>query len=188
VRTFVAVVPPPPALAPLVAAVERLRGPGATWVPEERLHVTLAFLGEVADPLPYGEALAEAVRDVEPFVLRVEGGGAFPRPARPRVLWAGVEGDVDALQRLARIARRAARAAGIDVERTAFVPHVTVARVRDRAYDGTPAVAALGEVRGEPWTVTEVVLMRSVLGPKPSYEPLRRCPVGARSGGVRQPG
>jgi 2'-5' RNA ligase len=178
VRAFVAVVPPPSSLAPLVAAVERLRAPGASWVPPERLHVTLVFLGEVADPMPYGASLAEAVRDVEPFALRVEGGGAFPRPARPRVLWAGVDGDVEALRRLARLARRAAREHRIDVERTPFVPHVTVARVRDRAYDGTPAVAALDAVGGDEWTVGDVVLMRSVLGPRPSYEPLLRCPLG----------
>jgi 2'-5' RNA ligase len=40
--------------------------------------------------------------------------------------------------------------------------------------DGTEAVAALDAVHGEPWQVEEVVLMRSVLGPKPSYDVLDR--------------
>jgi 2'-5' RNA ligase len=176
-RAFVAVVPPPPALAALAAAVDPLRGPGATWVPPERMHVTLAFLGDVVDPMPYGEALAAAVAGVEPFALRVRGGGAFPRVARARVLWAGLDGDVEALARLARIARRTARAARIAVERKPYVPHVTVARVGTPGFDAAPAVAALDAVEGEPWTVTEAVLMRSVLGPKPEYRVLRRCPV-----------
>jgi 2'-5' RNA ligase len=34
-------------------------------------------------------------------------------------------------------------------------------------------------VRGEPWAVTEVVLMSSTLGPKPAYAPVARCPLGA---------
>lgn len=174
-RAFVAVVPPPAALEPLVRAVEPLRSLPASWVARERLHLTLVFLGEVADPLPYGAALASAVAGTEPFGLRIAGGGAFPRAARPRVLWAGVEGDVDALAGLARVARRTARAARIDVERKPYVPHVTVARVRRRDVDGTAAVAALAEVRGEPWQVSGVVLMRSVPGPQPGYTVLRRC-------------
>jgi 2'-5' RNA ligase len=177
VRAFVAVVPPPEALAALLRAVEPLRGPGASWVPAERLHVTLAFLGDVTEPVAgaVATALAGAVAGVAPFEARVAGGGAFPRAARPRVLWAGVEGD--ALPLLARAARRAARAAGVRQAREPFVPHVTVARVRAATVDGPAAVAALGRIEGEPWTVTEVVLMRSVLGPHPSYEPLARCPL-----------
>jgi 2'-5' RNA ligase len=178
VRAFVAVVPPPAALEPLVRAVAPLRSIPASWVAPERLHLTLVFLGEVADPLPYGEALAAALAEVEPFALRIAGGGAFPRPARPHVLWAGVEGDVDALASLARLARRTARAARIDVERAPYVPHVTVARVRRPDVDGVAAVAALDGVRGEPWRVGEVVLMESVLGPRPAYSVLRRCPLG----------
>lgn len=185
-RAFLAVVPPPAALAPLVAAVDALRGPGATWVPPERLHVTLAFLGEVPDAVAarVGERVGTAVRDVAPFSVAVAGGGAFPRPARPRVLWAGVTGDTGALAALARVTRREARAAGADVERAAFVPHVTVARVRARDYDGTAAVRALDGVAGEPWPVTEVVLMRSVLGPRPSYEQVVSLPLRNISGEV----
>jgi 2'-5' RNA ligase len=176
VRLFVAVVPPPPALESLVRAVSPVRAAlPASWVPPERLHLTLVFLGEVADPEPYGAALADAVAGTAPFALRIAGGGAFPRAARPRVLWAGVEGDVEALTRLARLARRTARAARIDVERKPYVPHVTVARVRRNDVDGTATVAALDLVRGERWQVTDVVLMRSVLGPAPAYEPLRNC-------------
>jgi 2'-5' RNA ligase len=179
-RAFVAVVPPAEALAPLATAVEALRGPGASWVPPERLHLTLAFLGEVAEPVAarVADRLAEAVRGVAPFRLRIAGGGAFPRPARPRVLWAGVDGDVAALASLARLVRRAARSAGADVERAPYVPHVTVARIRARDYDGTAAVAALAGVSGDPWTVTEAVLLHSTLGPKPSYDRLAVAPFG----------
>lgn len=176
VRAFVAVVPPPEALAPVVRAVEGVRsGLAASWVPPERLHLTLVFLGEVADPLPYGEALAEAVAGTAPFTLRIGGGGAFPRANRARVLWAGVEGDVDALTRLARLARRTAKASRIDVERKPYVPHVTVARLRGRPADVTGAVAALDAVESALWPVGEVVLMRSELGPAPEYRVLRRC-------------
>ncbi|HEV2892013.1 MAG TPA: RNA 2',3'-cyclic phosphodiesterase [Frankiaceae bacterium] len=179
-RTFVAVVPPPPVLAPLVRAAGALRGSfAASWVPEERLHVTLAFLGEVSEDTArrVEEHLGEAAAEREPFALRLRGGGAFPRAARARVLWAGLDGDLDALSSLARATRRAARAARVDVERKPYVPHVTVARLR-RPADVSGAAAALDAVTSQVWTVTEVVLMRSVLGPTPSYEPLARLPLG----------
>jgi 2'-5' RNA ligase len=47
-----------------------------------------------------------------------------------------------------------------------------VARYRGRDHDATADVAALAGVRSDAWTVREVVLMRSHLGPRPSYEPL----------------
>jgi 2'-5' RNA ligase len=182
VRAFVAVVPPPAALAAVGEAVMALRGTyaGVTWVPVERMHVTLAFLGDVTGDVAarVGSGLADALRDSPPFALRVAGGGAFPRTARPNVLWAGVTGDVEALDMLARKAFRVARAAGVAIERAPYLPHLTVARVRRRDLDGHAAVAALDAVHGEPWQVTEAVLMRSHLGPKPSYEPLVRAPLG----------
>lgn len=175
-RVFVAVVPPPEALDPLVRVVEPFRNAyAASWVPPERLHLTLVFLGDVADPAPFAVDLAEQVAGTAPLTLRLRGGGAFPRPARARVLWAGVDGDADALARLARLTRRTARAHRIDVERKPYVPHVTVARLRGRPADVTAAVASLDAVDSPEWTATEVVVMRSVLGPAPSYEPLHRC-------------
>lgn len=178
VRLFVAVVPPPSALTALaeVVAVVRDAYPQATWVPPERMHVTLAFLGEVADPARVVKGLP-ALGEHPAFELRVRGGGAFPRAARPNVLWAGLDGDLEALARLARHSRRVAREAGIEVERAPYRPHLTVARVRRRDFDGRSAVAALDAVSGEPWTVTEAVLLRSHLGPHPSYEPLARAPL-----------
>jgi 2'-5' RNA ligase len=171
VRTFVAVVPPPSALAPLVRAVEPLRASyAASWVPEERLHVTLAFLGEVGEEEAARVAgtLREAAAVREPFALRLSGGGAFPNPRRARVLWAGLDGDLAALASLAEVVR---------TDDTPFVPHVTVARLR-RGGDVTDAVRALAPLTSEEWLVDEVALMRSRLGPAPSYEPLARCPLG----------
>lgn len=158
-RAFLAIVPPPASLAPLAEVVEELRAayPCLGWVAPERWHVTLAFLGEISD----GQARRLSVSGA-PVELRVDGGGAFPR-----VIWAGVAGD---LSELARSARATARSVGVEVERRAFRSHLTLARVR-RPFDRTEAVVdALREVSGPPWIADEVVLMRSHLGPRPRYE------------------
>ena len=77
-------------------------------------HLTLAFLGDVGDPDLNAVclAVAEAVREQPRFDLIVRGLGAFPDPARPRVLWAGVVGDLDALASLQKSAFDAATRAG----------------------------------------------------------------------------
>ena len=173
-RIFLAVVPPPDALAALdrhlpdlVAAAPELRFPAP-----EKWHLTLVFLGKTSprqvERLRPGMAAAAAV---EPFELVVAGGGSFPdRADRARVLWAGVEGDLDRLGALAKGACAAARAAGVEVERRPYRAHLTLARARRGAADAKAAVALLAELRGTPWTVDEVHLVQSTLGPQARYD------------------
>jgi 2'-5' RNA ligase len=72
------------------------------WVAPENVHLTLQFLGAV--PEPSVEAVAEAVRAAaatsRPLALEVQGAGGCPNARRPRVVWAGIAGDVPALAAL----------------------------------------------------------------------------------------
>jgi 2'-5' RNA ligase len=95
VRLFLAFELPEDLRARIAERVQPLRStlPPASWVPAERLHLTLAFLGEVEEPLV--AALDGALRPVfaaaPRLCLRLAGPGTFP-PARPaRVAWIGVE-------------------------------------------------------------------------------------------------
>ena len=80
----------------IVSLLGRLRESGwpVRWVPEEGLHLTLKFYGEVAPERL--EVIEEAVRfagqGAGPLALRLDELGAFPSVARPRVLWIGIEG------------------------------------------------------------------------------------------------
>lgn len=174
IRAFLAIVPPAESLTPLAEVVSELRRayPSLGWVAPERWHVTLAFLGQVSEGQASRLALAGDAVD-----LRVEGGGMFPR-----VVWAGVAGDLSAL---AREARTAARRVGISLERRPFRAHLTLARVRRPFSDGAAVVDALRDVSGPPWTATEVVLFRSHLGPRPVYEPLRTWRLGQPCAGYQ---
>lgn len=180
-RLFVAVVPPAEALAPLREAVDalRLEAPGWRFADPATWHLTLAFLGEVAEEAV--PALDAALRDVRgtPLTLTVAGAGAFPRERVARVLWAGVEGDVSALVALAAsVEAVAASALRRAPEPRAYRPHLTVARAGGRPVDATPAVAALAPVRGPAWTTSEILLVRSNLGGGPArHEPLAAYPL-----------
>jgi 2'-5' RNA ligase len=166
-------VPPPSALDHLGGALRRLRDRpgGPRWAGRETQHVTLAFFGEVPDDhVPVlTDALSDALGVVDVH-LRLAGAGTFPEKGDPRVLWVGVDGDVEKLAALAAAAAGAGRAAGIPIERRPYRPHVTVGRWAGSARGDRRIAGALGNYAGPHFTAGEIVLMRSHHGSSPHYE------------------
>lgn len=184
-RLFVALHPPPAALAELEAAVVPLRDDwsGLRWTGPDRWHVTLAFLGEVAQDKFDGLSvrLARAAGRHQPLQLRIGAGGAFPSQKRARVLISRIEGDqpaVEALAALAASVAAGARRAGAPPpdEGRKFRPHLTLARCRQPTDVGA-IVGALGGFSGAAWSAAEVHLIMSHAGPKPWYETLESWPL-----------
>ena len=103
------------------------------WVSRDAMHLTLRFLGDTAvDRLLHIEqALDEAAAASKPFQLRVEGFGCFPNCKRPRVLWAGVAGEVKAARDLKEGLDEGLASSGWPAEDRAFSPHLTLGRVKD---------------------------------------------------------
>src|SRR5439155_21789234 len=106
-----------------------------------------------------------------PLAVRLTGAGTFPRQAaKARVLWVGLDGDVDELRRLADRCAGAGRRARIAMEARSFRPHLTVARARQGAVDATDVVAALAPFSSEWWTVQSLRLVHSTLGARVTPE------------------
>jgi 2'-5' RNA ligase len=153
------------------------------WIPPENLHLTLWFIGEVAEPR--AAAIQSAIAqpfDLPPFDLRLKGLGAFPKSGAPRVLWIGVEQGADALRAIhAQLAVRL-RPLGIEPERRPFAAHMTLGRVKG-AREGvrkSEVRALLHQMPGDAGTcrIACVTLFRSRLSPKGAvYEPLVRVPL-----------
>lgn len=123
----------------LAAAVETLArragnvGLGLRWVPPPLYHVTLKFLGftPVEAVSALRDALAEAVRGVEPFAFSTARLGAFPDVGRARVVWAGASSDP--LTQLAARVEAATGKLGFAATSTPFHGHVTLGRLREPA-------------------------------------------------------
>ncbi|MBW3669120.1 MAG: RNA 2',3'-cyclic phosphodiesterase [Actinobacteria bacterium] len=158
-RLFVAIVPPPEAVA-LVAALPRADVPRVRWTTEEQWHVTLRFLGEC----PADEVVA-ALRTV-----------AWP-PAPEAVLRGDVRSfgrdllyvPVDGVDALAAAVAASTRGVGAPAPGRPFTGHLTLARAR-RGGDVRPLAraAVAGETAEVRWRADEVVLMASELRPSGS--------------------
>lgn len=186
-RLFAAIDPPPLVRAQLSAALpqsdERLR-----YGAPEQWHLTLAFYGSVAERKvePLRDGLGRAVSRSRPLKLRLAGAGTFPRQsAKARVLWVGLDGDVDELRRLASRCAGAGRHARIAMEARAFRAHLTVARARQGSVDATEEVAALADFTSDWWTVDVVRLVHSTLGSQVVHSTLSEFVLGATAHGER---
>lgn len=100
----------------------------ARWIERENFHITLRFIGDIAENV--AADVDEALADIpfEPFELELEGVGEFGG-AKPHALWAGVK-LTEPLKRLQARHESAMRRVGLEPDRRKYTPHVTLARLR----------------------------------------------------------
>jgi len=138
VRCFIAIELPDKVGAGLKDIQAQLKSGGQAsvkWVDPYSIHLTLKFLGSVdaAKIAPITAAMEEAAQEIAPFSLKVEDLGAFPNLRRVQVVWVGVGGEVDKLAHLQQRLESNLAQLGFAPEKRRFTPHLTLARVRDRA-------------------------------------------------------
>lgn len=149
-RTFVAVELDEELRGNLAHLQRRLRDRVAPrsvrWVRPEGIHLTLKFLGDtpLAQVDEVKAALAQAVREVQPFTFTVENLGCFPNSRRPRVVWVGLHEPSGALHRLREAVEAQVAPLGFPTERRSFHPHLTLGRVQ--RYASTSEVREIGDV------------------------------------------
>jgi 2'-5' RNA ligase len=141
IRSFIAIELPEEAkrgLGRLRSELERQEHAFVKWVDPEGIHLTLKFLGNIPSKQVAGvtEAMEGAIRGIPPFHLEISGLGAFPNLRQPRVLWVGIDGELDKLSGLQRNIDSALIPLGFTKEERSFVPHLTLARIRERASPG----------------------------------------------------
>ncbi len=186
VRCFVAIELNEEARSALAALQVRLQGAdrmatqAVKWVAPQSIHLTLKFLGQVPGSKIQAivEALGNACWGCEPFELSLAGAGCFPNPQSPRVLWVGLEGDLERLASLQQAVEGALGKLGFPPEDRPFKPHLTLGRVRETAGKEERcrlglATRALPGMGGTKVPVAAVSLIRSHLRPEGAvYEKL----------------
>jgi 2'-5' RNA ligase len=145
---------------------------GIRWVRPEGIHLTLKFLGNVAiDRIPDIEsALVNVARDHTPFRLKPKGCGAFPSLKNIRVLWVGLDGDLDQVRKLYGDIENAMEQLGFPREERDFKPHLTLGRAKSVTRNDriSKALATSLNFESSPFLVEEVILFKSTLTPSGS--------------------
>ncbi|WP_380282628.1 RNA 2',3'-cyclic phosphodiesterase [Kitasatospora purpeofusca] len=167
-RVFVALAPPDDAKDELARALQPAYAgyPQLRWNRIEDWHITLAFLGELpATAVPLlRTALAGAAASHPALLLGLRGGGHFDQ----RLLWSGIDGDLDGLHLLAADVRELVRSCGIEFRDRVLHPHLTLARSRrDDATSVPRAAAGLTGFTGRPWRTERLHLVGSNIGRGP---------------------
>jgi RNA 2',3'-cyclic 3'-phosphodiesterase len=144
VRTFVAVFPPQRVREALFRAARDLPASQAfRLIGPEKLHLTLKFLGDVAedDLSRVKRALVQLRGRHEPFEVETSDFGAFPSERRARILWAGVGEGSGPLREVAQSVDGLLEPAGFEREGRPYVPHLTLGRSRGKGakLDGASA-------------------------------------------------
>lgn len=143
--------------------------PGARWMDEEHLHLTLRFIGDV--PGDMADRIGNALGSISgpSFSLKVKNVGFFPPRRDPRILWVGLT-ESEELLRLQSKVERAMVSLGLPPEERKFHPHITVARL-----SGTPAgkvaeyIAVNSLFVTEPFAVSAMHLYSSTLHKQGSH-------------------
>jgi RNA 2',3'-cyclic 3'-phosphodiesterase len=164
VRTFVAVFPPPAIREALFRAARDLPASKAfRLIGPEKLHLTLKFLGNVAedDLSRVAQALEPLRQRHEPFEVSISGFGAFPSERKARILWAGVGEGSEPLRAVALSVEDLLEPAGFGREQRPYVPHLTLGRARGRQAKLDGASVSPPALR---FTLSSVDLVESVPG------------------------
>lgn len=133
------------------------------FIPTENMHITLLYLGEVERTRlsEVENILATTVKNTNPFELRLEGMGVFPNENNPNILWAGVKGELESLNKLYDKLLGNIKKTDLPYDaKPKYSPHVTLARKIGHGYQK-------GELQltSRSWQVNSLELYESISTP-----------------------
>jgi RNA 2',3'-cyclic 3'-phosphodiesterase len=159
----------------------------ARWVAVENMHLTVRFVGHVADERA-GALIAaiSAPLAVAPFTIALDRCGVFPPSGPPRVIWIGLREGLESLRTIAAEMDRRVEPFGYEPERRPFSAHLTLARIKDVPRHAARDVKQIVLAHPVPNTSCRVIhatLFQSHLSPKgPRYEVVAEIPFNGSSG------
>lgn len=189
VRTFIGIPLPDEARDALMTACEAVRASdrhwrGEKWVPRENLHITLKFLGDVAEDAaaPLADAVGEVADSHHGFRLLTSELRTVPNAHRARMIWCTFLDPDGECAALVDSLDRACVRFGARPEDRAFAPHATLVRARTpRPLSAAALEEAMTVARTMPsaMSVPSITLFASRLTPGgPVYSALRECTLG----------
>jgi len=192
IRSFISIELSDDIRRPVADLIAELRKAGAdvTWMPTEKIHLTLKFLGNTDDSLilKIKEQISKKLLHYNAFYIKIVGVGCFPSEKRPRVLWVGMENS-DILQSIQKEMDTEVAGLGFAREDRPFSPHLTIGRVRSQT-GIAEMLRRLAEFRTAYFGVVEVKsihIMKSELKPAGAeHTSIAEIPIGTGRNDVKR--
>ena len=175
-RLFVAIRPPAAVRALLLDVMGGVSG--ARWQTEDQLHLTVRFIGEVdrhrADDIVAALGAIHHPR----FEIELNGLGTFERRGQPEAIWAGVAPHAP-LKALHKKVDQALARIGLAPDERAYLPHVTLARLKRSSGTVRNLLEQSGGLRSAPFRIDGFALFESQLTPEGAvYSPVETYRLG----------
>ncbi len=150
----------------------------------DKIHLTLAFLGEQSDELKEElvQIIQNAVKDIPPFEVTPAYIDGFPNIHRPNVLWVGVKGDIDKVLLIREYIKDGLSSLHLPVDERRFIPHITIAKFNQEFSIDRNLEVNLEKIMAEsfePIQISSIKLFESV--PNEGHSTLRDEPSGSDS-------
>lgn len=143
---------------------------GAKWTPQENLHITSAFLGDVEESKigELGEKLEEVLTGIKPFNLEFKEVTLAPAYGEPRMIWVDFTNSLEFNELVKKVWSAALNYVVPEVYSKIKEPviHITLARFRQPIYLDKLQQPSLTDKKFE---VGGINLMESELAPERPY-------------------
>ena len=172
IRSFLAFELPPEIKKEVtrISAKVKQTGLEAGWVKPDNIHLTVVFMGDIIE---------KDIPDIIPIIDNVTAGhksfdislgvmGLFPDIRRPRVLWLGLNGEIERLGSLRDDLQKSLESFGVEQEKRSFKPHLTLGRFRKPVKEKALLQKILDEnshISGPGGALGELILFKSELKP-----------------------
>ncbi len=102
------------------------------WVKVDNIHLTVVFMGtiQMKDLKAIGDEVQKVCLKHGSFDVLLKGMGVFPNRRNPRILWLGLDGDLERMSYFRDALQKNLTSFGIKEEKRSFKPHLTLGRFR----------------------------------------------------------
>ena len=140
------------------------------WVKVENIHLTMVFMGDIKteDITPIGDVVQEVCLNFGPFDVALRGLGSFPNSRNPRVLWIGLDGDLERMSHFRDALQKQLKPFGIQEEKRKFKAHLTLGRFRKHKREGSQLdelILRYHDLSDPVFSLNELMMFRSDLKP-----------------------
>jgi len=141
------------------------------WVKVDNIHLTVVFMGNISteDVPAIREEIKKGCLGFEPFDIYLKGLGVFPDARMPRILWLGLEGEIERMSSFKKGLQERLKTFGIKEEKRRFKPHLTLGRFR-KPNRGDPILEGIisryKDLESPVCPLEELVMFKSELKPE----------------------